>query len=63
LPKLCRASACSAPSRLVALPLSPSASFIARIPTIANEAPFASSPMRASAAYQPVPACASRRIS
>src|SRR6266508_1215535 len=43
------ASRAKAPSRLVAAPPSPSASFPARTPTIPNDTPLAASPIRASA--------------
>jgi hypothetical protein len=62
-PNVSRASAWSAPSRLVALPPWPAASLIASTPTIANETPFATSPARASHEYQPLPLRPRRRAS
>src|SRR5437763_1417060 len=55
VPNVVPASCCNAPWRLVAFPPSPNASFSASTPTIPNDTPFATSPVRASTEYQPVP--------
>src|SRR3954451_14679038 len=56
-PKASSARVASAPSRLVDLPPCPTASWSASTPTIANEAPFATSPARASGGSQSLRTC------
>src|SRR6266542_3735780 len=56
-PQPCRASAASAPSRLVDFPPRPSASSSASTPTMAKEMPLATRPVRASATSQSLGTC------